>query len=150
MNKALMTTELIRDEGNKPFVYDDATGLIIKPGTTVIGHPTVGTGRALDVRGLTPAESQYLLSNDIDSVTLGCHQAWTWFNNLDEVRQRVIVNMAFNMGINGVHGFPAMIAAITAKDYDKAAFEMENSAWFGQVGQRAVRLVKMMRTGAVG
>lgn len=147
MNKDLLTTELIRDEGVRLNVYDDATGLPIRPGSTVKGHPTIGIGRALDVRGLTPDEAQYLLSNDIDAFTLGLQQAYTWFNNLDDSRQRVLVNMAFNLGLAGLAKFPEMLEYLADGRYGLAASAMEDSLWYREVGQRAVRLVAMMRNG---
>lgn len=93
MTKELLVTELIRDEGVRLNAYDDASRLPIRPGSIVRGHPTIGIGRALDVRGVTPDEAQYLLSNDIDAFTLGLQQRYPWFNNLDDTRQRVLVNM---------------------------------------------------------
>ena len=83
MDTALMVAELTRDESCRLVAYDDATGAPIKPGTTVKGHCTIGVGRALDARGISPAEAQYLLSNDIAAFTLGLQRAYPWFNGLD-------------------------------------------------------------------
>ena len=43
-----MAAELVGDEAMRLFVYDDATGLPIEPGSTCKGHPTIGVGRGLD------------------------------------------------------------------------------------------------------
>jgi lysozyme len=66
---------------------------------------------------------------------------------LDDVRQRVLANMCFNMGIGKLLGFKNFLVAVQAKDWTKAVAEMKNSAWFKQVGQRAVRLASMMESG---
>ena len=72
---------------------------------------------------------------------------YQWFCELNDNRQLAIANMAFNIGVNGVLKFKKMIVAIKAKDYDLAAKEMQDSKWFNQVGNRAVRLVNVMRWG---
>ena len=147
MTRDLLIAELKRDEGEVLHVYDDATGQAIVPGYTLKGHPTVGVGRALDVNPLTETESLYLLNGNIDKVQLDLNAAYPWFLTLDDVRQRVIINMTFNMGLHGLAGFPLMLGAVAAKDYEAAADRMKSSIWYGQVGARAVRLVAMMRTG---
>ena len=147
MDTALMVAELTRDESCRLVAYDDATGAPIKPGTTVKGHCTIGVGRALDARGISPAEAQYLLSNDIAAFTLGLQQAYTWFNGLDDVRQRCLINMAFNLGLGGLATFRSMLGCVAAQDYDGAAGAMEASVWYTQVGARAHRLTLAMRSG---
>ena len=104
----LLVEELTRDEGMRLTVYDDATGAPLKINSVVQGHPTIGIGRALDVRGITPDEAKYLLANDIAAFTLGLQQAYVWFNGLDDVRQRALVNMAFNIGLAGLAEFRLM------------------------------------------
>ena len=149
MNQTLLVSELTRDEGCRYWVYDDATGFLLRPGSSTKGHPTIGIGRALDVRGISPDEAQMLLANDIASFTLGLQQQYTWFNNLDDVRQRVLVNMAFNLGLGGIKTFPEMLRSIGARDYAGAAREMRKSAWYREVGDRGVRLAHAMDTGVM-
>lgn len=55
--------------------------------------------------------------------------------------------MAFNLGAAGFRGFKRFNLALTRLDYDTAAHEMRESKWYGQVGKRAERLVRMMETG---
>ena len=143
-----MEDELGIDEGNVLYVYDDATGNLIKPGSHVLGNPTIGVGRNLSGNGITPAESAYLLANSINLAIGNITQALPWANNLDPVRQRVLVNMCFNMGIGGLLGFPHFLTAMQAGNWQTAAQEMQNSAWWKQVGQRAVRLQYMVLNGA--
>lgn len=147
MNQTLLVSELTRDEGCRYWVYDDATGFLVRPGSVAVGHPTIGIGRALDVRGISPDEAQMMLANDIASFTLGLQQKYAWFNCLDDVRQRVLVNMAFNLGLAGIEEFRAMLEHLAKREYSLAASEMENSEWFKETGDRAARLVKAMATG---
>lgn len=147
MNETLLASELKRDESLRMTVYDDATGKALNKGSVIYGHATIGVGRALDVRGITRDEAYYLLKNDITSFTLGLQQAYTWFNGLSDTRQRVLMNMAFNMGLSGIGEFHDMLRYISEGRFDLAAKAMQDSHWYTQVGDRAKRLVAMMISG---
>lgn len=139
--------ELIHDEGQRLKVYDDATGLPIGPGTVVIGHATIGIGRALDVNGISPQEAWQMFRRDVmgNQRKLGI---MPWFLTIHPIRQGVIINLAFNMGVRGVLAFKRMIAALEAGDYDLAAAELLDSKWATQVqASRRDRLVNQLRTG---
>lgn len=138
---------LIRHEGLRLKVYDDANGSPIVPGYTLIGNPTVGIGRALNTNGISSIEANVLLDNDIERVLLECGVAFQWFANLCDTRQSVVASMCFNLGMGRLHGFTKMLAAIERKDFEEAANQMLMSAWAGQVGARAVELALMMREG---
>ena len=56
----------------------------------------------------------------------------------------VLTNMVFTLGKKGLDGFDDMWAAIEVGDWKKAAAEMKDSAWAGQVGNRAARLIDRM------
>lgn len=142
-----LTAQLQRDERLRIRVYDDATGQPIVPGSVVKGHPTIGYGRALDVRGVTAAEAAYLLNNDISDVTAQVLKALPWAASLSGPRLGVLINMAFNMGLGGLLGFSNTLAKVQSGDYAGAAQGMLASKWAQQVGARAQRLAKQMQTG---
>ena len=71
----------------------------------------------------------------------------TWFKTLDDARQNVLVNMAFNLGVAGLMSFKNMLEYVFHYEYDDAAKEMLNSKWARQVGYRAQELAEQMRTG---
>ena len=106
---------------------------------------TIGYGFNLEV-GLTEQESDVLLRFKISQLktTLG---EYRWWRLLDGTRKGVIINMVYQMGLSGVLKFKKMIAAIEEKDYNAAAIEMMDSAWFRQTPNRANRLIETMRTG---
>lgn len=134
-----LIAELRRDEGVKRSAYQDSLGLW-----------TIGVGRLVDARkgaGLSDDEINYLLANDIARVAAGLDAALPWWRTLDPVRQRVLQNMAFNMGVDGLAAFKNTLAAIKAHNWDQAAAGMLTSKWATQVPARAQRLAKMMRTG---
>lgn len=67
--------------------------------------------------------------------------------NLSPARQEVLVNMSFNLGVEGLFKFRRMWAAIRAHNFDLAADEMLDSKWARQVGSRAEELSEKMRKG---
>ncbi len=138
MNRLLLRDELIRDEG-----------LRLKPYVDSAGKVTIGFGRNLDDKGITADEASVLLMNDIAETCLALDRALPWFSRLDDVRQRVLANMAFNVGVRGLLKFSYMLAAVENGDWTTAARGMRDSKWAKQVGSRAVRLSVMMETGTV-
>jgi lysozyme len=119
----------------------------LKPYRCTAGKLTIGVGRNLEDRGITAQESAYLLGNDITSTQAALLKALPWVGTLDDVRQRVLIDMAFNMGLGTLLTFRRTLAAVQAGQYQQAAAMMLESRWAGQVGQRAKRLSQMMATG---
>lgn len=122
----------------------------LKPYRCTAGKLTIGVGRNLDDRGITAEESAYLLSNDIDKVWNELKTRIPWMTGLNDVRQRVLLDMAFNLGTDGLMKFKNTLATIQLGQYEKAGVMMLDSLWAKQVGMRAQRLAKMMQTGIDG
>jgi lysozyme len=109
---------------------------------------TIGVGRNLEATGISREEAIYLLQNDIARVYGELFQALhPWFNHLAPIRQDVLINMAFNMGTEGLLKFTKTLALLEEDKYDEAADEMLHSTWATQVGDRATELSQIMRTG---
>lgn len=125
----------------------DHEGMRLRPYRDTAGKLTIGSGRNLDDRGITEEEAMYLLDNDIAMVREQLEERFPWFLDLDEVRQRVLSDMCFNLGITGLVGFKNMLKAVKDKHYAQAAKHMRASVWATQVKSRAVRLARMMETG---
>jgi len=107
---------------------------------------TIGVGRNLDDVGLSMDEVDYLLGNDITRVLAECGTLDYW-GSLDPVRQLIVADMVFNLGISRFLQFKKMNAALAIQDYTLAAHEMKDSKWYRQVGRRAVKLHKAMISG---
>lgn len=107
---------------------------------------TVGIGRNLTDKGLSDAEIDFLLENDIADVLAECAGLPYWFL-LDDVRQLVVADLVFNMGLGGWRKFVKANEALGSEDYERAADELKDSAWYTQTGRRARKLVEAMRTG---
>lgn len=142
----IMKRVLPGDEGTRLLVYDDATGLPIKPGSVVKGHPTIGIGRALDVHGLSQAEMLYLVGNDCSDIqyALGLN---AWYHDLDTVRQAALGLMSFQLGVQGCLSFHGMIDSLKDKDWAGAAHAALDSQWAKQTPHRAQRVADMFTSG---
>jgi lysozyme len=138
IDRAAMLAELKRDEGWRE-----------KPYRCSANKLTIGFGRNLEDCGISKAEGELLLGNDVDSKAAELDRALPWWRELDGVRQRVLLNMAFNLGLAKLLGFRNTLAAVRERRFEDAARGMEASLWYKQVGERARRLAAMMRTGRV-
>ena len=138
MNRDALRRQLIRHEGMRLRAYRDT-----------VGKWTIGVGRNLDDLGITEEEAMYLLDHDMQRVEREVRAAIPWFFELDDARQMVLCNMAFNLGIAGLMGFRATLTAIKNRDYAGAAGLMLDSKWARQVGHRAAELASIMRDGTM-
>lgn len=164
LNRARLDSQLILHEGLKLLPYDDATGKTVKPGEHYRGKLTTGIGRNLDgnplsnvevaflghnarEKAITKEQALYLLNNDVAAVCRALDGNLPWWRHLDEVRARVLVDMCFNMGVVKLLVFKNTLSFVRTGAYDKAADNMKKSLWYAQVGERGIRLARMMRTG---
>lgn len=110
------------------------------------GHLTIGYGHNLE-NGISAAAAEFILQEDLARAERAVKDAFPWWWKLDDARQFVLVDMAFNMGLAGLRGFKKMLAAVESGDYKRASKEMLDSKWAFQVKGRAVELAKIMETG---
>ena len=111
---------------------------------------TIGVGRNIDEDGglgLSSEEINVLLINDIERVKSELSANYFWFPALDEVRQAALIDMCFNLGLSRLRGFVKALEAMSRQQFDNAAEEFLDSRWASQVGQRAIRVTEMIRTG---
>lgn len=139
MNELKLVNDLIRDESEVLHAYEDSEGFL-----------TIGVGILIDKRkggGITREESRYLLQNRIDRVTQSLDKFLPWWSQLDDVRQRALCNMCFQLGIAGLLGFKKMLRALEDRDWGKVDREARDSLWYKQTPERATRVINMLRTG---
>ena len=149
--------KLIAHEGLRLEVYKDSLGI-----------DTIGIGRNLEDRGITKeeldwmdipnmaivhtlgiteADAMYLAENDVQIVEEELVRAHPCVNKLDAVRQLVVMDMAFNMGVPRLCKFKNMWNAIHEENYIAAAKEMLDSRWAVQVKSRSTKLANAMHNG---
>jgi len=134
--KALLT----QHEGKVPHAYQDH-----------LGFWTIGVGRLIDERrggGLSDAEIDYLLDNDIDHVLSQLEPSIRdWYGLPDRVKL-ALACMAFQMGVAGLFGFSRMLGHIEQKDWTQAASEALKSKWAQQTPSRAEYIAELIRGAA--
>jgi len=150
--------QLAIHEGVELEVYEDTLGI-----------ETIGIGRNLKDRGIadlelahlsksmdeiyqdgiTEEDAYFLAERDIDIVEGELFAAKPICNRLDGVRQMILIDMAFNMGIPRLMKFKKMWANIEGNNYELAAIEMLDSLWADQVKGRATKLSEAMKTGII-
>lgn len=146
IERSIIADLLEREEGYRRQAYDDATGETARPGTTLEGWVTVGIGRNLIGKGISPMEAKFLLHNDIEECVVWCRENLSYFRRLSAIRAAVLVSMRFQLGAGGLLGFRRFHAALAEDDYDKAALEMLDSRAARQTPERWHRAAEMMRT----
>jgi lysozyme len=121
-------------------------GLRLKPYKCTAGKLSIGYGRNLDDMGISEVEAMVMLRNDIEQ----CYQElemFSWFEDLDQVRQEALVDMLFNLGLPTFLEFKKTLKFVAEGKYSQAAEEMLRSKWADQVGDRAKELAYMVDTG---
>jgi lysozyme len=117
-----------RHEGRRLKAYDDATGKPVKSGDTVRGHVTIGVGRNIGQRGLSDAEVDIMLANDLaDGEAAAAAFAGPAWEKLNDVRKAVVIDMAHHLGMPKLMMFARARRAVQDGDFDAAASEMLDS-----------------------
>jgi lysozyme len=148
-----LRAELILAEQKRLLVYDDATGKPIGPGTLVKGNPTIAVGRNLSGRGLTDAESEYLLANDMAALEADLAPLLPWLASLSPARQSAVYSLYFNTSLGNPRrfvtaGWPHFLAQMQAGQFEAAAQNLQTSQpWATEVGARSTRLANFVRNG---
>ena len=113
------------------------------------GYETIGVGRNIAESGLGLSDDgiEYLLNNDIKRVREELEDNYFWFAALNEVRQDAMIDISFNLGLTRLRGFVKALEAMSREQFDIAADEFMDSRWSQQVGNRAIEVTEMIRTG---
>lgn len=136
-DSAALKAQLTVDEGRSLKLYTDT-----------VGKTSGGIGRNLTDNGFSDDEVDLMYANDTAKTEAFLDANLTWWRTLDDVRQLVLMNMAFNLR-GRLLGFHNALAAMQTGDWVTAHDEMINSAWDQQVGARATRLARIMLTGVL-
>lgn len=140
----IVKEDLIRHEGYVTEIYLCSEG-----------YPTFGIGHMVteeDMENTWPVGTPVTDERILEVFKKDCEIAYTDactlvlnFAGQAPDAQRVLVNMAFNLGRNRLSKFKNMLKYVNEGNYPMAANEMINSKWYGQVGRRSAELVDMMK-----
>lgn len=131
--------EITREEDNIPYVYQDE-----------FGFWTIGIGILVDRRKggrLLPEEVTFIFQNRCKIFMLDLVRALPWLPAQPDAVQRALLNMAFQMGIEGILMFKNMLAALQRGDRPGAADAALDSSWADQTPARAQRVAELIRSG---
>lgn len=148
----MMGIDLLKEhEGFRNHVYECSAGF-----------PTCGYGynlfanpqnlNSLEIayfhrNGISMKDAENLLINEVKRLEHELSHKFNWWSKLSEERQSVIINMAYNLGLDGLLKFKETLDFIQHGEYAQAADEMLRSKWAVQVKRRAIDLSFIMRTG---
>jgi lysozyme len=146
MNETKLREELTYHEGYSQKVYKDSLGYL----TAGIGHLlTKKDGNLVEGQQVTFRQIDEWFDHDVrEAIKIAKDYLGDAFDKLTEERQRVIVNLCFNLGPK-IHQFKTLKASILLQRWDLAGNAMRNSKWFTQVGRRGPELVSAMETGII-
>ena len=137
---ANLTRQLRGDEDVRPQAYKDSLGFL-----------TIGIGRLVDDRkpgsGLRPSEMDFMLANDIEDRTAELAKRLPWLYLLDDARKGALLNMSFQLGIEGLLGFKNTLELVRKGQFAEASQNMLQSLWARQTPNRAKRMAEQMKTG---
>lgn len=143
--------QLKRHEGFRTKVYQ-----------CTAGRDTCGYGYNLDANplalsnyeivgfrknGITKEQAETILKIHVAQIETTLTKTFAWFENLNDARKAVLINMTFNLGLVGLMGFKNTLRMIETGDFEGASKNMLHSKWATQVKGRAVELSTQMRTG---
>lgn len=135
-----LVAELKDEEGFRAAPYKDTQG-----------HATIGYGHELittdEFSYLTETQADGVLAADIARTAAELATALPWTSELDEVRRRALLDMAFNLGVAKLCEFHRMLDCLRLRDWNGAAANGQLSIWYTQVGARAHRILRVFQTG---
>ena len=134
---------LIHYEGKRLTAYPDRHGLSIGIGH----HPPAGTYHLGQV--ITEKECEDLFRKDVNQSIFVAANAIRNFDELDPLRQIILVSMVFELGEHGFYKFHHMIKAVEDHEYTVASKEMLRSLWEHQVPERVHTLALIMEIAPV-
>ncbi|MFO1465878.1 MAG: hypothetical protein U1F35_05470 [Steroidobacteraceae bacterium] len=133
----LAFARLQAEEGFRSSAYRDTAGNL-----------TIGYGFNIDA-GISQYCALALMDAQLAEITRSLSGFW-WWAALDDVRASVLLDLGFNLGVNGLLHFPKMLAAVGAKNWKVAHDELLDSAAARSLPQRYQRLAQILLTGQEG
>lgn len=129
-----VTRQLQIDEGFRGTPYKDQ-----------FGNLTIGYGWNLGAVPITKQQASHILSDQIKDKYSELIREMPWIQTHPDPIQRALLNMAFNLGVNGLSKFTTFLSMIQDGHYPAAAVDLETTAWFSQVGNRAKRIQQLIQ-----
>lgn len=101
------------------------------------GHLTIFYGRNLDQFPFTEEEAELWSIQKIVELRKSIIISMPWTASKSTEVKGVLIDMAYNLGLQGLLNFKKMLHALKNDEYALAAKELKDSKYFLQTGQRA-------------
>lgn len=136
--------QLKNDEGLELTAYPDP---ITKGDPWTIGYGCTGPGITKDTVWTEEKANGEILKR-VKQIEIQLSNRLSWFSKLNPVRQDVLVNISYNIGVAGLMKWPITLSSIGRGEYTEAAQDIGgNKKWFNQVHDRVTRCARAMKTG---
>lgn len=137
-------------------------GCVLKPYRDTKGKLTIGIGRCIDTNpftaeelravgdwqhGITKNAAYMLLRNDINKTYEELKKKIPFYRGLSDERQYALLDMAYQMGVDGVCNFKKMIAAMGVGNWNEAKAQCLDSDYAEEHKTRAGRIANCIQTG---
>lgn len=156
MNLAKLTESLTRDEGERLVPYLDNLNLwtacigrcLEKNPISAAEWKWLLDNKAIEVR-FSGTGSQYLFSNDVRTALMQIKARCDFWDRLDDLRQNILIEMCFQLGIDHLLAFNKMFAAMRIGDWKEAKAQGLDSKWAREDSPaRAELLMNALESGA--
>ena len=128
-----LVAEIKDQEGFRGLPYDDSRG-----------HPTVGWGTKLPI---TKAEGAWLLETRLADTHDRLASAWLPYETMNKARQGALLDMSYELGVEGLLAFHDMLAALERGDWAAASTAALASKWASEVPIRAIVIAAALENG---
>lgn len=97
--------------------------------------------------GIPRSIAKLLLRNDIQRVLLEFYRALPWVYSLSDVRMVAMIDLGFHLGLTKLLKFHRTLEALQTGEWARAAYELKQSAYWGQTPRRAAEIAYMLEHG---
>ena len=116
-------------EGYRSAVYMDT-----------LGKPTIGYGFLIEALELEEDICVLILMRKLEKLVNTIRFKFNWFDDMPDKVQDVIINMCYQLGVNGFSKFSKTIQYLKNREWNLGSKEMLRSKWYMQTPNRAKEL----------
>ena len=109
------------------------------------GYDTIGYGFAIKDLKLDEDIAELILVRKLADLVARIKETFPWTKDAPEEIQDVVVDMCYQLGINGFSKFKKTIYLLETEQYEEASIEMLDSLWAKQTTARARELSERIR-----
>ena len=144
-----LVTMLKHEEGFRAFGYPDTRGFWTIGYGTELPLTNADKNCANHVNlsgsgpGLTKSQGDCLLRYRLSGYYNAIWARWAPFKRLNGSVQTALLDMAYQLGVEGLLGFKLMLNAVASRDWARAIVEARSSHWDKETPSRVDRVVKV-------